>query len=145
MEKKIIVCRGLPASGKSTFAKKWVSEDPEHRIRLNYDNIRSMFGGKWSPKYGEIIHEIRNSFLTKAIDLGFEIIIDNLNLNPKDLAFYQGIINAANSLEYSYSLEIKDFKVPLDECIERDSKRENPIGVKVITDLYNQYKNVYNL
>jgi tRNA uridine 5-carbamoylmethylation protein Kti12 len=29
---------------------------------------------------------------------------------------------------------------PLEVCIERDSKRENPIGAKVITETYNRYK-----
>lgn len=41
---KIIICRGIPASGKSTWAKQWVLEDPEHRIRINQDDIRNMLG-----------------------------------------------------------------------------------------------------
>ena len=27
---KIILCRGIQGSGKSTWARKWVLEDPEH-------------------------------------------------------------------------------------------------------------------
>ena len=39
---KLIITRGLPASGKSTWAKQWVLEDPEHRVRINQDDIRLM-------------------------------------------------------------------------------------------------------
>ena len=43
-------------------------------------------------------------------------------------------------------IEIKDFtNVPLDVCLERDSKRENPIGEKVIRGIFNKYKDLYNL
>lgn len=30
---KIILCRGIQGSGKTTWAKQWVLEDPEHRVR----------------------------------------------------------------------------------------------------------------
>ena len=39
MIKKIIVLQGIPASGKSTWARQWVSEDPEHRVRFNRDSL----------------------------------------------------------------------------------------------------------
>ena len=49
-------------------------------------------------------------------------------------------------VEDKYIVEIKDFtNVPLDICLERDSKRENPIGEKVIRGIFNKYKESYNL
>ena len=42
--KKIILTRGIPGSGKSTWAKAWVAESPETRIRLNWDDMRNMLG-----------------------------------------------------------------------------------------------------
>ena len=39
---KIILTRGIQGSGKSTWAKAWVAEDPEHRIRINNDDIKSV-------------------------------------------------------------------------------------------------------
>lgn len=48
MEKrKLILCRGIQASGKSTWAKAWAKEDPEHRVRFNNDDIRNMLGEYW--------------------------------------------------------------------------------------------------
>lgn len=43
--KKLIICRGIQGSGKSTWAKQWCHEDSEHRIRFNNDDIRNMLGG----------------------------------------------------------------------------------------------------
>ena len=37
MEKrKLILCRGIQASGKSTWAKAWAKEDTENRFIINY-------------------------------------------------------------------------------------------------------------
>ena len=44
---KIILCRGIQGSGKTTWARKWVLEDPEHRVRFNNDDIRNMLGKYW--------------------------------------------------------------------------------------------------
>lgn len=41
---KIILCRGIQCSGKTTWAKQWTLEDPEHRVRFNNDDVRNMLG-----------------------------------------------------------------------------------------------------
>ena len=80
---------------------------------------------------------------------GHDIVIDNMNLNPKHWNYTQSRIYDFNhdchivSSEKQYTLEFKDFfDVSLEECIERDSKRENPIGEKVITETYDRYKDI---
>ena len=52
---KIILCRGIQGSGKSTWARKWVLEDPEHRVRSNNDDIRNMLGKYWVTSGEEVI------------------------------------------------------------------------------------------
>ena len=47
--KRIILTRGIPASGKSTWAKQEVLKDPEHSIRINRDDLRNMSGKYWVP------------------------------------------------------------------------------------------------
>jgi hypothetical protein len=41
-----------------------------------------------------------------------------------------------------YSLEFKNFFTSLQDCIERNSKRPNPIGEKVIRKTYEKYKDI---
>lgn len=144
--RKIILTRGIQGSGKSTFAKQWVLEDPEHRVRFNNDDIRNMLGKYWVPSRENLVSTIKMNFLIQATNFGYDIIIDNMNLNPKEVTFYKEFINSYNKGDHDkeYELEFKDFKTPLEVCIERDSKRENPIGAGVITSTYNRYKDFYN-
>lgn len=145
-EKRIIlVLRGLQGSGKSIFAKQWAKEDPKNRVRFNRDDVRNMLGQYWIPSREPLINDISESFMTSAMKRGYNIIVDNMNLNQKYLDDIQEDIKWYNSMteDYEYSMEVKDFfDVPLQVCIERDSKRESPIGVQVIRGTYNKYKSV---
>jgi len=133
---KIILCQGIQGSGKSTWAKAWVKEDPEHRVRLNYDDLRNMLGVYWVPSREEMLKVIEGAFLKKAILSRYDIVIDNMNLNPKTIAFYEEWARQNN-----YELERKLFATPVEECIRRDSMRPNPIGEVIIKRTWNIYRN----
>lgn len=144
---KIILTRGIQGSGKSTWAKKWVEEDPEHRVRWNNDDFKMMLGDKWTPKKATLIATIRLDFLNHAMQRGFDIVVDNMNLDSKHLESMERFAQdfnetfALSDSKDSYTIETKDFfDVPLEECIERDSRREKPIGKEVIVDTYNKYR-----
>lgn len=146
---KIILTREIQGSGKSTWAKKWVEEAPTHRVRWNNDDFRKMLGPYWVPEREIFVYTMMSDFLNKAMLFGYDIVIDNMNLNQKDWDFVQDRIIKFNSdafikvLEKSYNLEFKDFfDISLEECIERDSKRENPIGKEIIINTYNKHKDV---
>ena len=140
---KIILTRGIQGSGKSTYAKNWVKEDPIHRVRFNNDDIRNMLGVYWVPEREGLVKQIKTNFLLNAMNQGYDIIIDNMNLNPKEVDFYKEKIEEFYDFEHKlYTLEFKDFFIPLEECILRDSFREHPIGEKVIKDTFNRYKSL---
>ena len=149
--KKIILTRGIQGSGKTTFAKQWVLEDPEHRVRFNNDDIRNMLGKYWVPSREGVVSALKKEFLYSAMNYGYDIVVDNMNLNPKEVKYFQDLVDGWNNpkgivpavVRAIYEVEFMDFKTPLDVCIERDSKRENPIGAGVITSTYNRYKNFY--
>ena len=146
--KRIILTRGIPASGKSTWAKQEVLKDPEHSIRINRDDLRNMSGQYWVPAREKYILSCRNLLLNTAIYMKFNtIIIDDMNLNPRDIDYIIKAVNVFNKvLKKPYKIEFKDFtNIPLNVCIERDSKRENPLGEKVIRDIFNKYQTRYNL
>lgn len=136
---KIILCRGIQGSGKTTWAKQWVLEDPKHRVRFNNDDIRNMLGKYWVPSREGLVKDLKDLFLWKAMSYRFDIVIDNMNLNPKELEYYERVLNDWNN---EYELEFKNFFVPLQDCIERDSKRPNPIGEEVIKATYEKYKSI---
>nr|DAM49250.1 MAG TPA: polynucleotide kinase [Crassvirales sp.] len=149
--KRIILTRGIPASGKSTWAKQEVLKDPEHSIRINRDDLRNMCGKYWVPAREHYIEACKGLILISAMNFQFDtIIIDEMNLNPKESGKLKGEIAMVNdafkSGQDKYVVEIKDFTdVPLDVCLERDSKRENPIGEDIIKGIFNKYQMLYNL
>lgn len=151
---KLIICQGLPASGKTTWAKEWVKEEPTRRVRFNRDDVRNMLGKYWVPSREDLINSIYDSFMDEAMLAGYDIVIDNMNLNKKTLKEIEDLVKEFNEWialsplaeSHRYEIEYKSFlDTPLETCIERDSKRENPIGEKVIRDLYAKYKDEYNL
>lgn len=144
---KLIICRGLPASGKSTWAKEWVMRDPEHRVRINQDDIRSMLGKYWVPTREPIVSTIQQEAILTAMNFGVDIVIDNTNLNKKVVDDY---IKVAN--KFKYLVEYKDFfNISLGECLRRSVIRnaslpkDAQIADTVIVGMYERYKDTYNL
>ena len=141
---KIILVLGISGSGKTYWSRQWAEEDPEHRIRLNYDDIRCMFGKYWVPDRREQL--VKDTFmyaLRQAMYMGYDIVIDNMsNLNPKHQKEYIDLVNENNSFEESpkYEIEFKWFDTPIETCISRDAARENPIGEKVIKQQWSKYR-----
>ena len=139
---KLIITRGLPASGKSTWAKQWVLEDPEHRVRINQDDIRLMLGKYWVPSREKLVQEIQFDAILEALSRGFDVVIDNTNLNNKVLDQFNRLIKTFED----YEIEYKDFfDTPLSVCIERDKNRDLQVTEKVIRSFYNNYKDKYPL
>ena len=139
---KLIICRGIPASGKTFWAKQWVLEDPEHRVRINQDDIRLMLGKYWVPKREPLVQHIQEEALIEALLRGYDIVIDNTNLNNKVLDQFNRLIKTFED----YEIEYKDFfDTPLSVCIERDKNRDLQVTEKVIRNFYNNYKDKYPL
>ena len=139
---KLIICRGLPASGKSTWAKQWVLENPEHRVRINQDDIRLMLGKYWVPSREKLVQEIQFDAVVEALSKEFDVVIDNTNLNKKVLDGFDRLIKTFEN----YEIEYKDFfDTPLSVCIERDKNRDLQVTEKVIRGFYNNYKDKYPL
>ena len=141
---KIILTQGIQGSGKTTWAKAWVAEDPKYRIRINNDDITSMWGQPFgTPGLYERLKMFRMLMINQAISEGLDIVIDNMNLSNNSIKEIEEIVEEHNcDLNFisKYKIEYKDFtNVPLEVCIERDSKRPNPIGEKIIRDTYNKY------
>lgn len=149
--KKIILTRGIQGSGKSTWAKKWAEEAPENRVRFNNDDIRNMLGKYWVTSREHLVTKLKIALLEEAMLHQYDIVADNMNLNPKEVKFYTDTINKFNSENTDliidgtlepYELEFKDFFIEVEECIRRDALRSNPIGEKVIKETWKRYRDV---
>jgi predicted kinase len=139
-KQKIILTRGLPASGKSTWAKEQVAKSNGKAKRINKDLLRDMIdAGIWSSTNEQQILDIRDLLIEYFLTNDTEtIIIDDTNFEHKH--FERVKLIGENTKCKSLDVEYKDFlSVPLDECIHRDSLRAKPVGEKIIKSMHQRY------
>ena len=131
---KVLLLRGLPASGKSTYAKELVSKD-HNWVRVNKDDLRAMMnGGVFSGKLEKQIVRIERKLAEDALKIGKSVVIDDTNFNPDHEEYFRRLAKM-----YMEEFEVKFFDTPLEVCIERDNKRPNGVGEAVIRKMYDQY------
>ena len=56
--KKLFIMQGIPASGKSTIARKLQEESPTTRVIVSRDAIRHARGVYWVPEQEKYISQI---------------------------------------------------------------------------------------
>lgn len=135
MNKSCIILRGLPASGKSTWAKQQVDANPGKYKIVNKDSMRAMFdNGKFSKGNESFILKARDALILLALQEGYYPVVDDTNLHPKHIETIKELVKGLATVE------IQDFThVSLEECIERDRKRPNYVGEQVIRRMYRDF------
>lgn len=132
----MIITRGVPASGKSTFAREWVSADPDNRIEVNRDNIREMMGfpGRGSKDQEKMVTDIHRAMIASAADSGKSVIVSDTNMVAR---FVKQITRTG--IDAGMDVEIKDFKIDFDTAMKRDRNREDSVGEDVMRDFFQRY------
>ena len=133
---KIIILKGLPASGKSTYARTLVDTSPEKYKRINKDDLRLMLdNGRYSKRNEKFVIDTRNELIGRALIEGFDVIVDDTNLNPVHEQDIRRMFPSAQ-------IEIVTMSADLEECIRRDEGRHGKsgfVGEKVIRDMHDKW------
>jgi predicted kinase len=113
---KLIITRGLPGSGKTTWAKQ------QPGMRVNRDGLREMLLSAWP--HGDAYHEnlltgIQRGAVGLLLECEVDVIIDDTNLRPDVVEFWRSMAR-----RYGATFHIEDFThVSVDACIANDAKR----------------------
>jgi predicted kinase len=128
---KIYFLKGLPASGKST----WTMANGENlnAVRINKDSLRAMMGLPYTKENeGAVVHASREMG-KEALRRGLNVIVDDTNFAQKHLNAWMNIANdksiQANLIEVYFDVDVK-------VCIERDKKRNVPVGEAIILKMW---------
>jgi predicted kinase len=137
MTLKLILTKGLPASGKSTWAREYIEKYPT-TANLCKDDLRFQLAAS-KKREGQVM-KVRDLLTRHYLENDYSVIWSDTNLNPiheaKAIAIAQ---------EYNAQFKIQDFTdVDRFECIRRDLLRLNSVGERVINQMYYQYLNQSN-
>jgi predicted kinase len=127
--RNLILTIGIPGSGKTTFCKEFLLNNPNY-IRISRDDIRLMNRFDDTTAYHHYEKLITNQFdliLTEAFNSNFNVIIDNTNLKISNI---KQILNVVSNFEFN--LKFKILNTPLEDCIQRVKLRDNNITPEIV-------------
>lgn len=111
---KLLLLQGLPASGKSTYAKKLLNEGKDF-VRVNRDELRqTLHNGKWSQNNEAVIVEAEKNIAKAILDSGKNVVVDDTGFGKQEKLWKEFCRD--RGIEF----EKKFFDVSLEECIHRD-------------------------
>jgi predicted kinase len=120
---RLLITRGLPASGKTTLARKL----QPRVVRVNRDDLRLMLHGRRlfsETAEGQVTH-IQRLSVEALLAQRADVIVDDTNLRGSTVREW-----ALLAARFRATFEVHDLtEVSLDECIRRDAAR--PDGVRV--------------
>ncbi len=128
------ITRGLPASGKTTWARAWAAEDRESRVRVNRDELRQMLDDGTFIKgvTEQRVLAVRDEAVVRLLGSGYDVVCDDTNLPQWNARALARLARKAGA-----GFEVHDFThIPLETCLERDAARAEPVGEERIRDLH---------
>lgn len=134
---KLLILQGLPGSGKSTWAKRFV-KDKKGWVRVNRDDLRHMRGEYWVPEQEALITDWESMCTVLALQRRYNVVLDATNLSKRNVKSFIRFVDGWISHD-DLEIEYKFFDVSVEECIRRDSERENPVGSEVILGMYKKH------
>lgn len=137
---QVIMLKGLMGSGKTTFCKQFLKENQNYKC-VNRDALRHMLSNYTFDNLNEsLVQKQWIEVVDTIIREGFNLIVDETNLNPKTYTQnIKYIKEIAHKYNYNAIISDKVFEVSLEEAILRDKMRDFSVGESVIRQAYKKY------
>ena len=123
---------GAPASGKSTYARKFVKDHGNAMLTCR-DDIRLAHGLE-SGENENFVTRVQRQQIEVALLDGMDVVVADTNLNPK---FRQKMIKFCH--EHGADVQLVYFPISLDEAILRDRNRANTVGPVIVKRFYDMF------
>lgn len=132
----LIMCRGLPAAGKTSWAKEQVANGNGKVKRVNKDDLRAMIdNGKYSRERENEILDIRDTLISIWLMKGHTVIVDDTNLSSDHPERLKKLADL-----YNVPFKVQDFThVSPTECLKRNRERPNSVPDNVIVRMWRDY------
>jgi len=131
----MIILIGLPASGKSTWAKRYVT-NRKFAALISSDSIRKeLYGDEATQGDNNKIFSLVRERAEEALKEGKDVVIDATNMTIKDRSAYFDIAKT-----YGATVTGILFDTPVEECKRRNSKRDRVVPDFVYDKMLNRYE-----
>jgi predicted kinase len=132
---RLLITRGLPASGKTTFARKL----QPRVVRVNRDDLRLMLHGRrlFTETAEGQVTTVQRMTVEALLAQRADVIVDDTNLRGSTVREW-----ALLAARFRATFEVHDLtEVPLDECLRRDAARpsEVRVGERTIRRMHDRY------
>lgn len=133
----IVIQRGLPASGKTTSARRWLAEKPDRRARVNRDDIRAMLFAEPTYQFDQEQHvtDVERELARRMLRAGWDVIVDDTNLRPKYVREWLRFARANGVDEFV----VNHFYIDPDDAVARDAARDRTVGEDVIRNMARKF------
>lgn len=129
--------RGLPGSGKTTWARAQLAAVPPGQLAAcSRDEIRRMLHNAtpYTPVTERQVTLVQHATIRTLLQTGVSVIVHDTNLIPNHLHALGDLARRCAA-----EFQIQDFThVPLELCIERDQLRDHPVGSWFIRQAHEQ-------
>lgn len=131
---KLVLLVGIPGAGKTTYATKYIKENP-NTIHLSSDSIRKeLWGDEAIQGDNNEIFSLMHDRAVEALNNGQNVIHDATNMTRKDRSY---IIELCPKF---VQIEAHIIWAPIETCIERDAARERTVGKAVIDKMLKKFQ-----
>lgn len=134
---KVILTKGVPASGKSTWAKEQVRKDPFRTCRINRDDLREMMSNYTiSNENEELVTSVRNHAICAALKKGYStVIVDETNLDKRA---FSKMVSLIKKLNINCEIIEKPFYISFDEAVKRNAARDRVVPDNIMKKMWSR-------
>ena len=117
---KITILIGIPASGKSTYAKDYIRNNAD-TVRVNRDDFRLMLKSAQmtEPKIEDMITTLVDATITQSLLRKCNVLVDATNLK---VGYIKSFIE---KFKYSADIDYRVFDISLEKALENRSLNDD--------------------
>lgn len=132
---ELLLLRGIPASGKSTFARAWANAGP-NRVLVSRDAIRFAMFGRYDNCDEKLVTAVEDRMVMEALNARKSVCVDDCNIDQKYVTRLAQIGHKHNA-----HVTLHQFPIDLATAKRRNANRDRVVPENVLESMYSRFVN----
>lgn len=140
---EIKILMGIPACGKTVWSRDYVTQHA-NTIRINRDDLReALINNIFTDGNEKIVNKAKMALIGTGIENDKDMVLDDTHCFLGYLQFLISYIRSVSEqIKKPVHIELVDFNVDLDLCIDRNNKRDGNVPEHMVRHMYNEKKKI---